>query len=131
MNRLVQLVRGRSQIGEDGWLSTDQLLYIFQVLHELIQLIYYDKGAALDLPTFLTSFGYSLRSHFIDKSIEILNVPRDLLAGSALAAYMAVTRRRIEPGRILFPERILWGVKRVLTPFLFWTKGKYWFEKPV
>lgn len=102
MNRLVQLVRGRSQIGEDGWLSTNQLLYIFQVLHELIQMVYYDRGADLDLPTFLTSFGHSLRSHFIDKSIEILNVPRDLLAGSALAAYMAVTRRRIEPGRILF-----------------------------
>lgn len=102
MVRLVQLVREKDQIGETERLSTDQLLYIFRVLHELIQLVYYDKGAKLDLPPFLTSFGDSLKLHFIDKSIEILSAPRDLLAGSALAAYMAVTKRRIEPGRIMF-----------------------------
>jgi len=102
--RLVQLVHGRSQIDgdEDAWLSTGQLLYILKQLHELIQLVFYEKGFELDLPNFLTSFGRSIRSHFIDKSIEILNVPRDLLAGSALAAYIAFTRRQVEPGRILF-----------------------------
>ena len=84
--RLVQLVIGRSQIDgdEDAWLSTGQLLYILKQLHKLVQLVFYENGFELDLPNFLTSFGRSLRSH-----IEILNVPRDLLAGSALAAYMA------------------------------------------
>lgn len=103
---LIQLIHGRTQIDrdKDALLPPEQLLYILQQLHEdVIQPLYNEKGVKLDLPNFLTAFGESLRSHFHgDKSIEILNVPRDLVAGSALAAYIAFTRRQIEPGRILF-----------------------------
>jgi hypothetical protein len=43
-----------------------------------------------------------LKSHFIDKAVVILNVSRELLVGSALAAYISLTRQPLEPSRILF-----------------------------
>ena len=71
-------------------------------LHELIEVIFYEKGAPVDLPPFLAAYGHSLRSHFIDKAVVILNVSKELLVGSSLAAYVSVTKRPIEPSRILF-----------------------------
>jgi len=104
IRQLALLVLERIQVDgdEDASASTEQLLYILRELHELIQLVYYEKGTELNLPNFLMSFGRSLQSHFIDKSVEILNVSRDLVAGSALAAYISFTGRRVEPSRILF-----------------------------
>lgn len=104
VGQLIQLVNERSQsdVDEYGSVSIEQLLHILRELHKLIQLVYYEKSVELNLPAFLTSFGHSLRSHFIEKSVEILNVPRHLMAGSALAAYISFTGRRLEPSRILF-----------------------------
>lgn len=102
--QLIQLVNERSQsdVDEYGSVSTEQRLHILRELHKLIQLVYYEKGVQLNLPAFLNSFGRSLRSHFIENSVEILNVPRHLMAASALAAYISFTGRRLEPSRILF-----------------------------
>jgi len=104
VDRLVLLVHESIPINddEDAFVSTEQLLYVLRKLHDLIQLVYFKKGVELNLPTFLTSFGRSLRSHFIDKSVEILNVSKDLVAGSALAAYISFTGMSVEPSRILF-----------------------------
>ena len=77
---------------------------ILHRLHQLIEAVYYEHGPTLALPPFLVSYGSSLLSHFMDKTaaVVILNVPRELLVGSSLAAYVSVTRRPIEPSRILF-----------------------------
>jgi len=101
---LVQLVHGGCQFGIDecGSVSAENLLYILQELHKLVQLVYCEKRAQLNTFYYLKSFGETLNSYFNEKPIVILNVPRDLVAGSALAAYISFTGRQIEPGRILF-----------------------------
>lgn len=86
----------------EAWLTTRQLFDNLRQLHELIEVVFYEKGPQVDLPPFLASYGRSLGSHFIDKAVVILNVPRELLVGSSLAAYVSVTKRPIEPSRILF-----------------------------
>ena len=106
MDNLVrQLVRDAPRIGgdeENSWLSTNQLFRILRELHTVIQAVFHDKGPEVDLPQFLATYGRTLNSHFIDKAVVILNVTRELLVGSSLAAYISITRRPIEPSRILF-----------------------------
>ena len=87
---------------ENSWLSTDQLFKILRLLHSIIDKVFHERGPEVDLPPFLASYGRILNSHFIDKSVIILNVSRELLVGSSLAAYISLTRRPIEPSRILF-----------------------------
>ncbi|KAI9554203.1 hypothetical protein GHT06_019475 [Daphnia sinensis] len=98
-----QLIQRTPRIGgEEDWLSVAQLFTILRHLHQLIETIFHQKSPKLDPPPFLVSYGRTLKSHFIDKAVVILNVPRDLLVGSSLAAYIALTNQPIEPSRILF-----------------------------
>jgi hypothetical protein len=79
-----------------------QLFQILRDLHRLIEAEFHERIHDLALPAFLISYGRTLKSHFIDKSVVILNVSRELLVGSALAAYILLTRQSLEPNRILF-----------------------------
>ena len=87
---------------EDAWLSSHQLYDILRQLQEILEIVFYETGTELQLPPFLNSYSMTLHSHFIDKSVVILNISRELLVGSSLAAYVAFTSRPIEPSRILF-----------------------------
>lgn len=87
---------------ENSWLSTVQLFKVLRQLHDVIKTVFHKYGPEVSLPPFLVTYGRTLKSHFLDKAIVILNVSRELLVGSALAAYISVTRRPIEPSRILF-----------------------------
>jgi hypothetical protein len=98
-----QLIARAPCINEtDNWLSTAQLLKIFSDLNQLIEVVFHEKSRELSLPSFLVNYGEMLKSHFIDKSVIILNVSGELLVGSALAAYISLTRQPLEPSRILF-----------------------------
>ena len=98
-----RLIKRAPRIGEEeDWLSTAQLFKILRDLNQLIEAVFYERNPELTLPPFLVSYGRTLQSHFIDKSVVILNVSRDLLVGSALAAYISITHQPIEPSRILF-----------------------------
>ena len=99
-----QLVQDAPRIDSDGvyWLSAAQLFRILRELHRVLEAVFHDKGPEVNLPHFLVSYGHTLNNHFIGKTVVILNVSRELLVGSSLAAYIAVTRRPIEPSRILF-----------------------------
>uniref|UniRef100_A0A0P4YE06 AAA+ ATPase domain-containing protein n=2 Tax=Daphnia magna TaxID=35525 RepID=A0A0P4YE06_9CRUS len=98
-----QLIQRTPRIGgEEDWLSVAQLFKILRHLHQLIEAIFHQKSPELALPSFLVSYGRTLKSHFIDKAVVILNVPRDLLVGSSLAAFISLTNQPIEPSRILF-----------------------------
>ncbi|XP_057375006.1 uncharacterized protein LOC130695963 [Daphnia carinata] len=100
VNELIQ--QTPSIDGEEDWLSVAQLFTILRQLHQLIKAVFHQKSRELDLPPFLVSYGRTLRSHFIDKAVVILNVPRELLVGSSLAAFISLTNQPIEPSRILF-----------------------------
>ena len=82
--------------------STTRLFKIFSHLNQLIEVVFHEKSRELSLPSFLVNYGDMLKSHFIDKSVIILNVSGELLVGSALAAYISLTRQPLEPSRILF-----------------------------
>lgn len=98
-----RLIKRAPRIGdEEDWLSTAQLFKILRDLNQLIEAVFHEKNPELTLPPFLVSYGRTLQSHFIDKSVVILNVSRDLLVGSALAAYISMTHQPMEPSRILF-----------------------------
>ena len=88
--------------GDDRWMSTETLFELFRQLNEIIQEIFHEAGAQQEIPAFLAVYGRNLQTHFLDKAIQILNVRRELVVGSALAAYIAVTRRLVDPSRILF-----------------------------
>ena len=99
-NLVKRLVEGAPRIG-DEWLSTVELFRILEQVHQVIEAVFHDKSSELVLPPFLTSYAQTLNSHF-DKPVVILNVSRELVVGSSLAAYISVTRRPIEPSRIFF-----------------------------
>lgn len=103
--QILRLVQRAPKIRDDesSWLSTTDVFKILHDLHEIIQQVFNKRCPEIDLPPFLVSYGRTLQTHFMgDKAVVILNVSRELLVGSSLAAYIAVTRRPIEPSRILF-----------------------------
>jgi hypothetical protein len=98
-----QLVQRSPRIDDDeDWLSTAQLFQVLRDLHQLIEVVFRERSPEFELPPFLVSYGRTLQLHFIDKAVVILNVSRELLVGTALAAYISLTRQPIEPSRILF-----------------------------
>jgi hypothetical protein len=103
-----KLVQQAPRIGtEETWLSTAQLFEILRHLHQLIEDASHQRTADLinrdDPALFLVAYGQTLKSYFNSyTTVAILNVPRELLVGSALAAYASLTQQLIEPSRILF-----------------------------
>jgi E3 ubiquitin-protein ligase RNF213 len=99
-----QLVRrfSRSAETDTEWLTTEQLFDLLRELHEIIEVVFHKTSPEQEIPPFLVVYGRNLLTHFLDKSVQILNVPRESVVGCALAAYLAVTRRSIDPSRILF-----------------------------
>ena len=99
-----QLVRrfSCSEEIDDEWLTTEQLFNLLSALHDIIEIVFHESSPEQEIPAFLVMYGRNLLTHFLVKSVEILNVPRESVVGCALAAYLAVTRRSIDPSRILF-----------------------------
>ena len=99
-----QLVRrfSRSEEMDAEWLATEQLFDLWRELHEIIEIVFHETSSEQEIPPFLVAYGRNLLTHFLVKSVEILNVPRQSVVGCALAAYLAVTRRPIDPSHILF-----------------------------
>lgn len=91
------------QVVDSGsWPSTEQVFDTLRQLNSLLEVMFHQQSDPVPIPGFLRSYGRTLESHFIDKAVVILNVPRELLVGSSLAAYVSITHRPVEPSRILF-----------------------------
>lgn len=82
--------------------KTAQLFDLLSQLDSIIKEVFQAKAQEIELPPFLNSYGQMLETHFLGRPIVILNVPRQLLVGSSLAAYVSLTRRPVKPTRIFF-----------------------------
>ena len=97
-----QLIQ-RSPPITDNWLSTDELFQIFHQLHQVIQVAFREMDPELvKLPSFLVAFSQRIDVYFKNKAVVILNVLREHLMASSLAAYVSITHRPIEPTRLFF-----------------------------
>lgn len=131
LDELVFQLISRELVIEDGesWLSVHQLFQILRELHEILQTVYHEDVNEQNIPAFITAYGRTLGFHFLDKPVQILNVQREILVGSALAASVAMTKKRIEPSRILFvtantyPDEVdrfmtLWSISKAQDFFI-------------
>lgn len=82
--------------------ETAQLFELLASLDSIVKDAFQTKAEQVELPVFLNSYGQMLETHFLGRPVVILNVQRQLLVGSSLAAYVSLTRRPVEPTRILF-----------------------------
>ena len=76
---IVSLVNSITEDDHGSW-----LLNILRQLQEILKEIFYETGPELLLPPFMNLYRMTLRSHFIDTSVVILNVPIELLVGRYL-----------------------------------------------